>query len=436
MTSPPVGKLAKTYSPTEAGSNTFEDDMCIGPGGEKSETLTFDEESDSSKGCKDDADPWRTCIWRTTSVDKCDRMVKAKPYVGEDETLISGTMTVTLSQSRQSTSCKNIIQLEKLLLTYLADNIGNDDRFQIACVYTLSNAREGKELSTGKSVESTALEYRLTFIEQSKTSNRIFKGKRRYTSLFQRRETGSGRALAKCSGIDKAMCCSQFAINRELGEYCSSVGCGPKYCGNGRRKRKRKPGRDERRASESFEDDVYKFKVFENSGAKGRPKPIPEPFIGEVKNVNPCIFYGELTGEDWNDSVRTYSEFKPQASRSLLDVGDVKSVALCNCNRYSVDTFDEPALSCSEYNGNDCIENEDMVSSKIPDDRMSPFKAPEEVLVFDVIDDATITVPTDIDVESVTLWRHEQQDQENSVKSFTCGMLTYVILFASLALFC
>ena len=377
-TSPPVVIFETTNSPTDYddGIEKVVDGICLGPGQEKSEKLNFDEESVSTKECTDDADPWRTCIWRTTTVEKCDRMVKAKPYVGEDETLVQGTMTLTLSQSRQATSCKNIIQMEKLLLTYLADNVGNDDRFQIACVYTINNAREGKELSNGKSVESTALEYKLTFIQKDQDKKRLFTRGWRYNNIFQRR-------LARCSGIDKAMCCSQYAINGDLGEYCSSKGCGPKYCGSGRRKRKRKPGRDEVRdlklteQTESNANETIKFRVFDNIRPKeSRPKPIPEPFIGEVKNVNPCAFYGELTGEDWNDSVRTYSEFKPQASRSLLDVGNVKSVSLCNCNRYSIDAFDVPALSCSDYYGEDCPENEDLVTENTPVDRMVPLKLP------------------------------------------------------------
>ena len=427
-TSPPVVIFETTNSPTDYddGIEKVVDGVCLGPGQEKSDKLIFDEESVSTKECKDEADPWRTCIWRTTSVEKCDRMVKAKPYVDEDETLIQGTMTLTLSQSRQATSCKNIIQMEKLLLTYLADNVGNDDRFQIACVYTMDNAREGKELSSGESVESTALEYKLTFIEKNKQKNRLFTG--RNNNIFHRR-------LAKCSGIDKAMCCSQYAINGDMGEYCSSIGCGPKYCGSGRRKRKRKPSRDEGRdlkfieQTETNRNETIKFKVLSNTRSKeSRPKPIPEPFIGEVKNVNPCIFYGELTGVDWNDSVRTYSEFKPQASRSLLDVGNAKSVSLCNCNRYSIDAFDDPALSCSDYYGENCPENEDLVAESTPVDRMTPLKIPlypdeniyseeeqetEPMLAFDETTSERDHF-SDAKFESVIIWEQGNDLFENS----------------------
>ncbi|KAL7503524.1 hypothetical protein ACHAXN_001310 [Cyclotella atomus] len=445
-------KLETTSSPTPFDLD-FGDKIgfCVPPGGDKSEELSFEEESINAKECKDDADPWRTCIWRTTSVDKCDRMVKHKPYVDEDagETLIEGTMTITLSQNRQATSCKNIIQMEKLLLTYLADNVGNDDRFQIACVYTLDSAREGKELSSGETVESTAFKYKLTFIAKDNDNNRLFhKGRRRHDNrLFQR-----NRALANCSGIDKAMCCSQYAINGDLGEYCSSIGCGPKYCGSGRRKRKRKPDRDERKTAELDQapvaDDTHKFKVFESIKAQQtRPKPIPEPFIGEVKNVNPCVFYGELTGEDWNDSVRTYSEFKPQVSRSLLDVGNVKSVSLCNCNRYSRDTYDVPALSCSEFKRNECMTNEDRIWDGIPDDRTAPvieLPSPDygsgseeetEALVIETMEGTEEADYNDAELQSVTRWQPKASTDTSESATSKCSILSTILLI-SMSLLC
>jgi hypothetical protein len=365
-------------------------------------------------------------------------MVKAKPYVGEDETLIEGTMTVTLSQNPQATSCKNIIQMEKLLLTYLADNIGSESRFQIACVYTLDNAREGKELSGGESVESTALEYRLTFIQKTEDNNRLFQQGRRSKNIFERRRN---RALAQCSDIDKAMCCSQYAINGEMGEYCSSVGCGSKYCGSGRRKRKRKPDRDERKAEEA--DAIKRFRVFDYRRSNGgRPKPIPEPYIGEVPNVNACDFYGELTGFNWNDSVHTYSEFKPQVSRSLLGVGDVTSVSLCNCNRFSIEEFSVPALSCSEFKKEKCMQNEDLVADGTPIDRTTPINVPlnleanlgveqdEQInLGFDAISSSENDVNSQA-IESVTVWQPEKDLIGNSGCRVAKGIIILSAIYA------
>jgi hypothetical protein len=304
-------------------------------------------------------------------------MVKAKPYVGDDESLIDGTMTITLSQNTQATSCKNIIQMEKLLLTYLADNVGNDNSYQIACAYTTHNAREGKELYSGKSVESTALEYRLTFIQKNKDNNRLFQRGRRTNKRIKRR-------LEECTDIDEAMCCSQYAINGEFGEYCTNKGCTPTICGKGRRKRKRQDGRDARylqtetagafvEAKNSEKDP--KFKLFWKRTVESRPKPIPEPYIGQQPGVNPCTFYGELAEKDWNDSVRTYSEFKPKASRSLVDVGFAKAAAFCNVNSYSIENYGVPALSCSEYKLWKCVENEDLIAEGNPADRMFQIEA-------------------------------------------------------------
>ena len=441
-TAAPVTAAPNTPQPTELETleptrfdeiPTDEDGLCIGPGGDKSKPLSFEEESTSHTECKDAADPWRTCIWRTTSVEKCDRMVKAKPYVGDDESLIDGTMTITLSQNTQATSCKNMIQMEKLLLTYLADNVGSDDGFEIACVYTTHNDREGKELYSGKSVESTALEYRLTFIQKNKDNNRLFQRGRRTNKRIKRR-------LEECTDIDEAMCCSQYAINGEFGEYCTNKGCTPTICGKGRRERKEQVGRDARylqtetagalvEAKKPEKDP--KFKLFWKRTVESRPKPIPEPYIGQQPGVNPCTFYGELAEKDWNDSVRTYSEFKPKASRSLVDVGFAKAVAFCNVNSYSIENYGVPALACSEYKLWKCVENEDLIAEGNPADRMFQIEASlnqqgedpvsgEDQLssaAFDVMEDSQIEDEAVDDSEkdvfdgilgSLTRWRPEK----------------------------
>eukprot|EP00804_Cyclotella_cryptica_P006453 CCRYP_018053-RB/>CCRYP_018053-RB protein AED:0.34 eAED:0.34 QI:1089/1/0.9/1/0.77/0.6/10/0/313 len=121
VTSPTFGKLQLTDSPVPERVNPYPgpaisdgpDIVCLSSKNDTSETLHFDDDSVSASICNDDADPYRTCIWRTTTSERCDRMVKNKPFVDSGETLIEGTIHLTLSQNPVATSCKNIIQLEK-----------------------------------------------------------------------------------------------------------------------------------------------------------------------------------------------------------------------------------------------------------------------------------------------------------------------------------
>jgi hypothetical protein len=87
-----------------------------------------------------------------------------------------------------------------------------------------------------------------------------------------------------------------------------------------------------------------------------------EATVGEIPMVNSCSFYGQLTGNDFNEVVRTYSEFKPEMSRSLLDVDDTLSVAVCSSNRFSIEMLGTPSLTCDQYTNEGCSENEDLVS--------------------------------------------------------------------------
>ena len=409
ITSPPVGKSSLTTSRTpfglssESGSSPTgeeekpsvdEDGVCLESTSDVTDSLIFEQESEHASACVDDADPYRTCLWQTTTVDKCDRMVKHEPFVGTDETLVEGTMIITLAQNPVATTCKNIVQMEKALMTFLADNIGSEDTYQPACVYTVNGARDMIQ-SDGQVIESTALEYKLSFVQKNKSSHHI----------FQR-----SRELAGCTDEDRALCCSQRAINGYIGEYCTSLACDVARCGKGRRPRKKRKNVSrglqhkqrmraaftvERRAGKSVKgptiealeaedaelDGVDKVEVVKTEGSKpyylfGRPPPIDEPRIGDKPNVNACSFYGELTGFDFNDVVATYTEFKPEMTRSLLNVDDVDSAAVCSSNRYSIEVLGTPALTCDEYSDINCSENEDLASSEVIQEKAAAITVP------------------------------------------------------------
>eukprot|EP00804_Cyclotella_cryptica_P011551 CCRYP_012071-RA/>CCRYP_012071-RA protein AED:0.09 eAED:0.09 QI:1462/1/1/1/0.88/0.89/19/1133/764 len=384
ITSPPVEKFQLTDSPTPERVNpgpSISDDevtsdiVCLPSKNDTSKAFSSNDDSVPASTCIDNADPYRTCIWRTTTVERCDRMVKSKPFVDIGETLVEGTIHVTLSQNPVATSCKNIIQMEKALLTFLADNIGTSDTFEPACVYTVYSARDYR-VSNGQSVESTALQYKLMFIQKNNAQRTL------PANIFR---SDGGRSLDTCSTTDEVFCCSQFAMNGNLGAHCTSLGCDVNKCGSGRRPRQlgrklqdKKSNRAvvaiERRAGKSGKWPSYydQFQDFSTELEPPRHSDIRQPYftnpdldepnIGDKPIVNSCSFYGELTGADFNDVVRTYSEFKPEMSRSLLEVDNTLSVAVCSSNRFSIEILGTPLLTCDEYMSESCSENEDLVS--------------------------------------------------------------------------
>ncbi|KAL7485342.1 hypothetical protein ACHAW6_011081, partial [Cyclotella cf. meneghiniana] len=394
-TSPPVGKSQVTDSPLPDMVNpapASPDISCLSRKNDTLEIVSFDDDSVPASTCNDDADPYRTCIWRTTTLERCDRMVKNKPFVDGGETLIEGTIHLTISQNPVATNCKNIIQMEKALLTFLADNIGSSDTFEPACVYTVDSARD-KQLSDGQSIETTAFKYNLMFIQKN-NARRTFRTK----SL----QSDGGRSLDACSNTDTAMCCSQHAINGNIGSYCNSLGCGVNKCGVGRRPRKtsrnlqftqnmRAAVAVERRADKSGKGskscDPSQDSLFELIGLE-QPNPsdirqpnifnpdLGEPTVGEKPIINSCSFYGQLTGYDFNEVVRTYSEFKPEMSRSLLNVDDTLSVAVCSSNRFSIEMFGTPLLTCDEFENARCSENEDLLFETAKLIKKSPIQVP------------------------------------------------------------
>lgn len=364
------------------------DIVCLPSKNDTSEALSFDDDSVSASSCIDDTDPYRTCIWRATSPERCDRMVRNKPFVEAGETLVEGTIHLALAQNPVATSCRNIRQMEKALLTFLADNIGSPDTFEPACAFTVDSARDTQQ-SDGMSVESTALKYSLVFIKRNGAP------RSRPANIFP---SHGGRTLDACSDTDEVMCCSQYAIDGNFGAYCNGLGCDVDKCGSGRRPRQMsrnlesrenmraalatedRAGNSDRRSN--YHDPFQIFSVELNGLDPPRHSTIRKPYFanpdldeqtaGEIPMANSCSFYGQLTGSDFNDVVRTYSEFKPEMSRSLLDVDDTLSVAVCSSNRFSIEMLGTPLLTCDEFVNASCSENEDIVTEdKTPIKKLS-----------------------------------------------------------------
>jgi hypothetical protein len=79
--------------------------------------------------------------------------------------------------------------------------------------------------------------------------------------------------------------------------------------------------------------------------------------------VNTCSWYGLLNRDDFNTVIRRYSEFKPEMTRAILDATDTEAVAKCCANRFSIDKYGTPSLTCDEYDNEDCPNNEDIKGS-------------------------------------------------------------------------
>ncbi|KAL7487936.1 hypothetical protein ACHAW6_013516 [Cyclotella cf. meneghiniana] len=310
--------------------------------------------------CYSTAGPYRTCFQRSNTLNTCDTIVGERPKVGSDEVLLEGTMHLALLQEYSTVTCEKEIQLERALLTYLADNIGSESTFEPVCVYSVDSA-QSKQLvpnSVGQYVSSTAIEMQIHFIQK--------KGTRKLPTNADHDE----RHLQsnECTITDRALCCSQLAINGFVAENCASLGCSLNKCGSGRRPRKspRKLSRAldfgqtqivERRTGKSGKGAKASF--FHGKSAKADyhavlgPQPVP---------INTCPWYGMLYEQEFNDVVRKYTLFNPAMTRSLVGVENTSSVAICGANRFSIDEYATPTLRCDVFIQEQCPRNEDLPS--------------------------------------------------------------------------
>lgn len=328
----------------------------------QSKTLKNDPFSDD---CLANSGRYRTCFRRATNLSSCDAFARAKPFLSSDETMASDTMHLTLIQDTIIATCRNLIQVEKALLTFLADNIGSDSTFEPACVFTVekSHSKQTVPDSDGEFVDVTVLEMELSFIHkngsrrglQRKELNRNETLPASFDSKNQ-----SIRLLRTCTRTDKAMCCSQNAINNEVGKYCSNLACDLTRCGGGRRPR-RYPRNLSGKSGKGSKSSLYYFgKSRKSSKASSSGKGL---FSTKPVQVNTCSWYGLLNRDDFNTVIRRYSEFKSEMTRAILDATDTEAVAKCCANRFSIDKYGTPSLTCDEYDNEDCPNNEDIKGS-------------------------------------------------------------------------
>mmetsp|Transcript_27425 Transcript_27425/g.56891 ORF Transcript_27425/g.56891 Transcript_27425/m.56891 type:complete len:505 (-) Transcript_27425:61-1575(-) len=320
--------------------------------------------------------PRRTCFKRAedpSNNNLCDDIVCNDPYVGDNERLLEGTIYMTLLQDSTAVTSKNQIELERAVLNFLADNVGGDGEFEPVCAFLTNSAYDQQQVldGTGKTVESTTLEMQLSFVENEGNRRRLHSG------LVQ-----STRYLQQCTGIDRALCCSQYAINGNVGEYCSSLGCALDQCGQGRPQTNRKlqlsiPKAQRRQAKSGKSSKSSKSGLFgvwwSSKSSKAPPvsrplpqRPPPTPSSNPNTLPNGCAAYGFLNDFFFNTIVRRYTTFKPIQTRLILDAIDIDSVAACSVNRFAIDNIGTPTMLCSEFITNNCENNEDVLPEPDP----------------------------------------------------------------------
>lgn len=166
--------------------------------------------------CHPGNDQYRTCLNQHGG---CDMIASSKPNLAK----LEGTMHLALLQDDTLVTCDRLMELEEILLTYLADNIGSDDTYSPACIHIdeYAHAKQAVPGDSKKFVESTAFETELTFI-QRQPWQKLRKNQRE-------------RKLSRCNLIERALCCSQNTINHDVGAYCINLGCTLSRCGGKRR---------------------------------------------------------------------------------------------------------------------------------------------------------------------------------------------------------
>ncbi|EED86536.1 predicted protein [Thalassiosira pseudonana CCMP1335] len=258
----------------------------------QSKTLKNDPFSDD---CLANSGRYRTCFRRATNLSSCDAFARAKPFLSSDETMASDTMHLTLIQDTIIATCRNLIQVEKALLTFLADNIGSDTSD-----------------SSGRVLEQIRLCVALKMQSTMRLANTV------QTLLV----TSLG------VGVDDALDAILAIYQENLAKVPS-----------------------------------LRSTTLENQGSPVRQAVGKGLFSTKPVQVNTCSWYGLLNRDDFNTVIRRYSEFKSEMTRAILDATDTEAVAKCCANRFSIDKYGTPSLTCDEYDNEDCPNNEDIKGS-------------------------------------------------------------------------
>jgi len=352
--------------------------------------------------CSSGYDHYRTCFQRQG---ECNQIASSKPTLSNDESLLEGAMHLVLLQDSTQVTCERIIEMEETVLTFLADNIGSGDTYLPACVYISDHFHDRRLVpgSSGQFVESTAFELDLSFIQKNEVRRKLRAGGKPQSGFMGVNQ----RNLARCTPTEKALCCSQNAINNNIGEFCSNLGCNLTKCGRGRRPRhvtrhlraarkqfqnprmivrrraakatkngvlfgSKKGGKSSNLFAKSGSKSSKSANLFLESGSKSAKivaksgkssSKSSSKHVSSMKTKVECPWYGQLGGYDFNDVVQSHTSFQPEMTSALLNVSNTKSVAICSANRWSIINFGTPSLTCDAYDRESCPDNEDLPDS-------------------------------------------------------------------------
>lgn len=153
-----------------------------------------------------------------------------EPYLKDDEILTSGMMHITLLQSTEALNCDERIRVEETILTYLQQNVGDDDTFKPICVFLQEDAvtEEIVRDADGRIAATTALKVEIAYRTKKSYNDILEENRRRMIEVAP--STKERNLLNECSTANHHLCCSQDSINADQGTFCQSIGCNFSDC--------------------------------------------------------------------------------------------------------------------------------------------------------------------------------------------------------------
>lgn len=153
-----------------------------------------------------------------------------EPYLEDDEMIHSGIMHITLLQSTETLNCDERIRVEETILTYLHQNVGDDNTFKPICVFLEEDAvtEEIVRDADGRIAATTALKVEVVYRTKKYYNDQLEESRRRMMEMAP--SSKERNLLYQCSPANHHLCCSQDSINAEPGAFCKSINCNFSDC--------------------------------------------------------------------------------------------------------------------------------------------------------------------------------------------------------------
>jgi len=333
-------------------------------------------------GCLQQTTPYRTCIDRQSNRESIVHTY-IPPYTSPTEQLINGQVYLSLLQDSTPVNCTTIEQFEEYALSYLVDNIGNNRKFDVVCVQVDergfdrsgiqivgndNDSRRKKNVFNRKLqrevIKSNTLRLHVTYVEKNiddtttpqqqdigeeeeevlfnvdSTIEKIYQDGAELQLHTQGRSLQTNAGADECTPIQRALCCTQYSINKDSGQWCSKLGCNVQRCGTGRRRREENNFFNRRSLANGGEEEEDEGLLEEHRVEEGDEHiSIPGTNTNNIANnrrlaypLRPYI----LKDKDYTEGLNKYTDFEADESWAQLDVENVDNVAACSANRYGV----------------------------------------------------------------------------------------------------